>query len=243
MATSPPFQTFAGDAADIGDDLDRPVAAQRALEAQSLVSPDRDQHRPTASWFLLPDAPRTENVARKLLRVTREEFSGVHPRLLLARALLWPLPIAAGGRIRSLVLRAIGFRIGRGTILAGTPLILGGRGLYRNLVIQGDCWINMGCVFELGAPVTVGARVSIGQEVLILTTSHQIGGSGHRASMLIRKPITIHEGAWLGARCTILPGVSIGAGAVVAAGAIVNKDVPANAIVAGIPAQVVKMLA
>lgn len=197
--------------------------------------------QPQAGNRPLIEAARPVRSGSSLLRVVREELSGVHLRLILARVLLWPLPMAAGGRIRSMALRAIGFRIGHGTLFAGMPLILGNRDLYRNLVIGGGCWINIGCVFDLGALVTIGFGVSIGHQVLMLTSTHEIGASGHRASKLIRKPITIHDGAWLGARCTVMPGVSIGAGAIVAAGAVVTKDVPANAIVAGVPARLVSM--
>jgi maltose O-acetyltransferase len=183
-----------------------------------------------------------ETTLSKLVRVTGEELKDLHPLLLLARALLWPLPIFVGGRVRSLALRAIGFQIGPRTILAGMPILIGGKDIYRNLVIHEDCWFNIGCVFDLGARVTIGSRVSIGHEVLLVTSTHQIGTSHHRASVLQRSPITIHDGAWLGARCTIMPGVTVGAGAIVAAGSMVNKDVPANSMVAGVPAQVVKML-
>lgn len=79
-------------------------------------------------------------------------------------------------------------------------------------------------------------------QVLILTTSHEIGPQGQRAAALEARPVCIGSGAWLGARCTILPGVTIGAGAIIAAGAVVSRDVPANTMVAGIPARVIKSL-
>jgi maltose O-acetyltransferase len=56
------------------------------------------------------------------------------------------------------------------------------------------------------------------------------------------RPVTIGNGAWLGARCTILPGVNVGEGAIVAAGAVVTHDVPANTMVAGVPARAIRDL-
>ncbi|MEP7190805.1 MAG: DapH/DapD/GlmU-related protein, partial [Roseiflexaceae bacterium] len=82
-----------------------------------------------------------------------------------------------------------------------------------------------------------------GHHVVVLTGSHEVGPPSQRAAALYTKTVTIGDGAWLGARCTILPGVTIGAGAIVAAGAVVNRDVPPNTLVAGIPAHVVKSLA
>ena len=77
-------------------------------------------------------------------------------------------------------------------------------------------------------------------QVLLMTTSHEIGLSVRRADLAYARPVTIADGARLGARSTILPGVTIGAGAVVAAGALVNKDVLPHTTVAGIPAKIVR---
>ena len=175
-------------------------------------------------------------------RVLHEEFQGFHLRLLLLRLVLWPLPMNVGGRLRALAMKLAGFRIGYGTIFAQLPAFTGDGTLYGQLRIGGLCWFNVGCFFDLGAPITIGHNVSFGQQVMVLTSSHAIGPAGRRAAGLVYKPVTIGNGAWLGARCTILPGVSIGDGAIVAAGAIVHQDVPANALVAGVPARIVRSL-
>jgi len=180
--------------------------------------------------------------AGRLRRVIREEFAGLHPKLMLARMLLGLLPIDMGGRIRTLVLKLAGFKIGHGTIMAGTPTVTGGKDIYRNLTLGRGCWINVGCVFELGAVIKVGDNVAIGHDVMMLTSTHEIGSSYRRASILHALPIIIDSGAWLGSRCIILPGVSIGAGAIVAAGAVVHKDVLPNTIVGGVPARVIRFL-
>jgi maltose O-acetyltransferase len=178
----------------------------------------------------------------KLSRVIREESAGLHVRLLIAKLLLAWLPIDTGGRLRVILLRNAGFRIGKETIMAGTPRFTGGKELYRNLTIGRSCWFNVGCFFDLSDSITVGNNVSFGHEVLVLTSSHETGPASRRASTAYRKPVTIGDGAWLGSRCTILPGVHVGAGAVVAAGALVHKSVPPHTMVAGVPARVVKNL-
>lgn len=179
----------------------------------------------------------------KFKRVIREELGGLHIRLLLARLILMPLPSHVGSRLRVAVLRLVGFRIGSGSLMWGTPEITGDADLYAQLTIGQRCWFNVGCFFDLGASITIGDQVAFGHHVVVLTGSHEVGPPAQRAARLYTKPVTIGNGAWLGARCTILPGVTIGAGAIVAAGAVVNRDVPPNTLVAGIPARVVKSLA
>jgi acetyltransferase-like isoleucine patch superfamily enzyme len=185
----------------------------------------------------------TSNVGTtRLQRVVSEELSGVHWRVLLARLLLAPFPIHVGARLRVYVLRLLGFVIGRRTMMAGLPTLTGARDIHEKLVIGSDAWFNVECVFDLGAAITIGDRVAVGHQVLILTSSHHIGSREKRADSWYAEPVIIGDGAWLGARCVIMPGVTIGEGAVVAAGAVVNHDVPANAMVAGVPARVVRML-
>lgn len=106
------------------------------------------------------------------------------------------------------------------------------------LTIGPDTFVNVGCFIELNDRVEIGRAVSIGHEVMFLTSTHKLGGSSRRAAGQTFGPITVGDGAWIGARSTILPGVTIGAGAVVAAGSVVNKDVAPNALVSGVPAEV-----
>ena len=86
--------------------------------------------------------------------------------------------------------------------------------------------------------IWLGDRVQIGPHVTIVTDNHDF----ENRSILRCKPVHIESGAWIGANVTILPGVTIGENAVVAAGAVVTKDVPANSIVGGNPAKVIRML-
>ena len=183
-----------------------------------------------------------QSVPTKIGRLVRAEFEGFHLRLLIARILLAPLPIHVGGRLRGAILRLAGFQIGRGTIFAGTPIITLADNHYKNLLIGEGCWFNIACLFDLGAQIRIGNKVSMGHGVLILTRSHEVGTSEQRALTLVVKPVNIGSGVWLGSRSTILPGVTIGDGAIVAAGSVVHQDVPPNTLVAGVPARVVKNL-
>jgi maltose O-acetyltransferase len=183
---------------------------------------------------------QNESFFAKLSRVIREETHGVHLRLLLARLLTWPLPPHVGSRLRVHLLRLAGFNIGRGCLMWGMPTLTGGADLYRNLTVGEECWINIGCLFDLGSSIKIGDRVGIGHQVVILTSSHHIGTRERRVGPLYVKPVEIGDGTWVGARAVIFPGVRIGPGAVIAAGSVVTGDVPANTIASGVPAKVVK---
>lgn len=177
-----------------------------------------------------------------LTQLLREETEGFHGRLLLARFLTAPLPIHTGSRVRALALRLAGFRVGHGVLFWGMPTITGPGDLYGRLTIGRFCWFNVGCTLDLGAAITIGDAVAVGHQAMLLTTSHAIGPAARRAAAVYTRPIVIEAGAWLGARCVILPGVTVGAGAVVAAGAVVTKNVPPHMLVGGVPARVLREL-
>jgi maltose O-acetyltransferase len=180
---------------------------------------------------------------RNLGQAAIDETEGLHWRLMLAQLLMAPLPPYAGSRLRARLLTLAGFDIGKGTVVWGRIMLTGSGNLYQRLHIGEACWLNEGCHLDLSAPIHIGNRVALGHQVLLMTSTHEIGSPVRRAGEFVTRPIRIEDGAWLGSRCTILPGVSIGEGAIVAAGAMVTKDVLANTIVAGVPAAVVKQLA
>lgn len=169
--------------------------------------------------------------------VLSEETRNLHPRLrwLYCRNLLLPRRNALTRRAQ--LMRNAGFRIGTGTALHGMPRITGSAELFTHLQIGHDSVIEGGVVLDLVERITIGDNVVVGPQAMILTSSHELGPREHRAGPLVKNPVVIGDGAWIGARCVILPGVTIGAGAVVEAGSVVNKDVPPNMRFGGIPAR------
>lgn len=94
--------------------------------------------------------------------------------------------------------------------------------------------INSRCRIDNRGEITIGNNVSISQEVVILTADHDMNSPFFDGRT---KKVVISDYVWIGTRATILPGVSIGKGAVIAAGAIVTRDVPEYVVVAGVPAR------
>lgn len=99
-------------------------------------------------------------------------------------------------------------------------------------------FINHACSFLDMGDITLEDHVMIGPQVKLITENHPLDPEDRRA--LIGKPILIKRNAWIGAGATILPGVTVGENAVVAAGAVVSKDVAANTVVGGVPAKFIK---
>jgi acetyltransferase-like isoleucine patch superfamily enzyme len=103
-----------------------------------------------------------------------------------------------------------------------------------------NVFINHACSFLDMGGITIEDEVLIGPKVNIITENHPLDPDNRRA--LITKPVRIKRKAWIGAGATILPGVTIGKNAVVAAGALVSKDVPDNVVVGGTPARIIKKI-
>lgn len=177
---------------------------------------------------------------RSILRVPQEEFQGLDFGLGLARLAGAFLPVLTFGRVRAQILRLAGFKIGRGTVIWDIPTFYGGSGLKKRITIGRHGSIGVQCVFDVLAPITIGDHVVFGPQVMIITGGHEFGDEERRAGPLTAQPVQIHNGVWIGARTTILPGVTVGKGAVIGAGSLVNRDVPPNSIVAGVPAKVIR---
>lgn len=186
-----------------------------------------------------PSMPRPRPTAGRLGQVIREEFSTFHLPIAVSGAIIGLIPDYYFARARTHLMRLAGWQVGDRSIVYGLPRFTGTGQLRHLLMIGSDCHINVGCFFELNDRVDLATSVFIGHEVMFLTSTHKLGGSSRRAGEHTFGPIVVGEGAWIGARSTILPGVTIGAGAVVAAGTIVNKDVAPNTLVSGVPAEVI----
>lgn len=112
----------------------------------------------------------------------------------------------------------------------------------KNVVIGEGSFLNYNVYLDCIEKIVIGKNVSIAFDVLLCTSSHEIGSQGKRAGKSKRAPIYIGDGCWIGARATVLPGVNIGEGCIVAAGSVVNKDCASNGLYAGVPAKRIKDL-
>ena len=177
---------------------------------------------------------------RKVLRVAREELA-FDPRRLGVHFLSSLLPQHSFNRTRTQLLRALGVRIGAASTIAG-PLRVTGTGPLRELSIGPGCHVSGPLHVDLTAPVRIGARVYIGYDVMLITADHELGDAARRCGPRVYRPIDVEDGVWLSSRVVVLPGMRIGSGSIVAAGAVVTRDVPSNVLVGGVPARVLRDL-
>ncbi|WP_417616993.1 DapH/DapD/GlmU-related protein [Oceanisphaera sp.] len=110
----------------------------------------------------------------------------------------------------------------------------------QHIKLGREVFINHDCSFLDMGGITIEDNVQIGPKVSLITENHPLDPSKRKDLDLAS--IVIKKNAWLGAGVTILPGVTVGENAVVAAGAVVNKDVPPNTVVAGVPATFIKKI-
>ena len=110
-------------------------------------------------------------------------------------------------------------------------------------IFVGDNFLANGNVTILDiAPVHIGDNCMIAPGTVISTVGHPLSAKGRAGHLAFARPITIGDNVWIGANCTILPGVTIGDNVVIAAGAVVNKDIPDNALAGGVPARIIRYL-
>lgn len=110
----------------------------------------------------------------------------------------------------------------------------------KNITLGERVFINAGCSFQDQGGVTIGDDSLLGHNVVLATLNHDLAPSRRRD--MLPAPIVVGRNVWIGANATILPGVTIGDNAVVAAASVVTKDVPAGTVVVGSPARVVREL-
>lgn len=175
------------------------------------------------------------------LRIASEELA-IDPRRIGAHLISRILPQGGFNRTRTELLRRLGVQIAPRSLLAGALVVTGGGSVRELLSIGPGSYITGPLHVDLEARVEIGARVYMGYEVMLVTVDHHLGEAVQRCGRRVFRPIWIEDGVWIGSRAVILPGVRIGRGAVVGAGAVVTRDVPAHALVAGVPAKPIRDL-
>lgn len=110
----------------------------------------------------------------------------------------------------------------------------------KNIIIGKDVFINSGCHFQDQGGIKIGDGTLIGHNVVLATINHDLNMEKNRKNHYA--PITIGTHVWIGSNATILPGVTLGDWAVIAAGAVVTQDVLPRTVVGGVPAKVLKVI-
>lgn len=157
----------------------------------------------------------------------------------MLKAFIWRIivnKIAASAlvpsRLRAQIWRAVGVTVGSHPHLAAHCILIDPDVTLKNSVL-----FNVGVTVVGRGGVLIGNGVQIGTNVLISTSSHEIGDASKRAGEVIDAPVVIGDGCWIGASATIMHGVTVGEGSIVGAGALVTRDLPANGVYVGVPAR------
>lgn len=164
--------------------------------------------------------------------------------VLLFKIIGPPRILQFGWPVNAAILRAFGANVSKNRVYIHSPVILHGRrNGYANLTISEGCLLNGNNFLDLSGGITLERGVSLGPGVIIMTHNRY----NHNAFLEERlahtcgvKGVLIREGAGIKAGALIVHGITIGKNAVVGGGSVVNRDVPDNCFVAGVPARLVK---
>jgi maltose O-acetyltransferase len=203
------------------------------LPAAASAPADADLHPPSTS------EPAPTSRIRSELRALRTALGLSALCVTLANLLpSWTLR-----HLRVWLLRAAGCRIAPRASFFGAVALIGPTGAATRLEVGEGCTVGPGVTFGLDAPIVLGRNVSVSPGATLYTGTHHVGRSRSRMDpRVVAQPVVIEDGAWIGMQALILPGVRVGAGAIVSAGAVVTSDVPSDTLVAGNPAIAVREL-
>ena len=137
---------------------------------------------------------------------------------------------------RQALLRQLLGQVGQGVIIESPFYCTYG----RNIHIGDFVYLNFNCTIIDNNEVHIGSHTMIGPVVQIYTAAHPLQAAPRNQGWEVARPIVIEDNVWLGGGAILLPGVRIGRNAVVGAGAVVSRDVPADTVVAGNPARVIR---
>lgn len=195
-------------------------------------------------WWLsdVESAATADGVVVRLPRPEQTREKAVPKGSLIQRAARFGVRVHCALQLR--VLRAwyrLTLReVGPGCVF-GSGLIVQGHDQIRlgdNVRINDYVFLQCGGDSEL----RIGSDVTVSIGAKIMTGQYPVGDAGHDRSTHVYETVEIEDGAWIGAGAIVLPGVRIGRGSIVAAGAVVSKDVPAGSLVGGTPAKLIRKL-
>jgi maltose O-acetyltransferase len=188
-----------------------------------------------ASEIPLPTVTRGKR--DQLLRELATLKGGPQLKLLVLQQAAQLLPDFTLTRARVALFSAAGLRVGRGTALQGRLNFVGRPSDLSKISIGDSCIVGPNVSFGVDAPIEIGHRVALGPGVTLCTATHSLGFGSRRMHLgTDARPVKIGDGAWICMHALILPGVTVGEGAVVAAGSVVTEDVRAHTLVMGSPA-------
>lgn len=151
---------------------------------------------------------------------------------------LWPDNKFVNANIRPSLARLLGLKCGTDCEIRKDIYFEG----HRRIVLGNNVHLNRQSYLDAGGGIFVGDNVRFGPQAMLVAGSHEIGDPEMRMGEVLSKVIRIEEGCWIGARVTVTAGVTIGKGSVVSAGAVVQRSMPPNFIIAGNPARPVYAL-
>lgn len=148
------------------------------------------------------------------------------------------LPVSGFFPLKRFLVRLIGVDIGERVSINGHCWFYG----KGKVVIGSGTWVGVGCKFysTVGTVIEIGKNCDIAPEVIFVPGTHKHGTKDRRAGEGYAQDIKIGNGCWLGTRVAVLGGVTIGSGVLLAAGSVVQTDIPDNCLAAGVPAVVKK---
>jgi maltose O-acetyltransferase len=158
----------------------------------------------------------------------------------VGNVLLQLLPVSRCFRVKRVILSLMGIRVEQGVSINGHVWFYG-RG---DVQIGRNTWVGTGCRFysTVGTAIRIGANCDIAPEVSFVTGTHDVGTPERRAGPGRSDSVVLGDGCWLGVRVTVLGGVRIGNGTIVAACGLVRTDLPNNCLAAGVPAVPIRSL-
>jgi maltose O-acetyltransferase len=176
---------------------------------------------------------------KKLVQRILHDFDSMLTALVLMITNFLGWSAVVNHLVRPALLKAFGLKFGKNCA------IFPGLRIYSRLddvTIDDHSFINQNCFFDASAPIKIGKHCQIGLNVSFITSTHQLNSDLKGKRPTLSKPIEVEDCVWICAGAQILGGVTIGEGSVIAAGAVVTKDVPPHTVVGGIPAKIIKSI-